>query len=40
VEPTAAVAAAALYFHKVPHVEGKTVMTILCGGNAAYPPSK
>jgi threo-3-hydroxy-L-aspartate ammonia-lyase len=34
VEPTAAVAAAALYFQKVPQQTNQQVMSILCGGNA------
>ncbi|WP_218080170.1 threonine ammonia-lyase [Anthocerotibacter panamensis] len=34
VEPTAAVAAAALFTRKVPDVAGQVATTILCGGNA------
>jgi len=39
IEPTAAVAAAALFFKKIPSVEGQVVSTILCGGNAEWPPT-
>ncbi len=34
IEPTAAVAAAALFFQKIPGLQGKNVGTLLCGGNA------